>query len=64
VQVILSPPLSVGTSPSTMSSFKKQANCTVKGKDIAGSFKLLYFPVILNFIVVSAMKTAQNAIKY
>jgi hypothetical protein len=40
VQVILSPPLSVGPSPSAMSSSKKQANCTVMGRDIAGSLKL------------------------
>jgi len=51
VQVILSPPLSVCPSPSTVSSFKRQTNCTVMGKDISGSLKLLYFPVIRNFIV-------------
>jgi hypothetical protein len=34
------------------------------GKDVAGSLKLLYFPVILNFIVVGTMRTVQNAIKY
>jgi len=60
VQVILSPPLSVGPSPSTMSSYKSQANCTVMGKDISGSLKL--FPCNSEFH--RAVRTAQNAIIY